>query len=212
MIGIYKITSPSGRVYIGQSWDIKKRWRDYGWNRCTKQIKLYNSFLKYGVQNHKFQVIIELLGDVEQMILDIYEQFYMDFHRKTNISLLNIREAGSHGKYSEETKFKMRKPKVSPKQKEHQRKFVEISRTGEIRQRATYNTKEFYKNNSYSNLVTFYQYTIDSELVAEWTGLNIAAKALNIQMGNLSKAVNGRKDRPINPHYYKGFLWFKNKL
>jgi predicted GIY-YIG superfamily endonuclease len=29
MIGIYKITSPSGKVYIGQSWDIYDRWKKH---------------------------------------------------------------------------------------------------------------------------------------------------------------------------------------
>jgi len=29
MIGIYKITSPSGKVYIGQSKDLNKRKKDY---------------------------------------------------------------------------------------------------------------------------------------------------------------------------------------
>ena len=29
MIGIYKITSPSGKVYIGQSIDIERRWKKY---------------------------------------------------------------------------------------------------------------------------------------------------------------------------------------
>ena len=29
MIGIYKITSPTNRVYIGQSVNIKKRFRSY---------------------------------------------------------------------------------------------------------------------------------------------------------------------------------------
>lgn len=29
MIGIYKITSPSNRIYIGQSIDIEARWKSY---------------------------------------------------------------------------------------------------------------------------------------------------------------------------------------
>lgn len=45
---IYKITSPSGRVYIGQTGLLKKRINAYKHARCRKQRKLYNSIVKYG--------------------------------------------------------------------------------------------------------------------------------------------------------------------
>lgn len=36
--GIYKITSPSGKIYIGQSIDIKRRWLDYKTRvNCTQR-------------------------------------------------------------------------------------------------------------------------------------------------------------------------------
>jgi group I intron endonuclease len=59
MIGIYKIISPKGRIYVGQSTNIKSRWLHYVSLDCTDQPKLYNSFLKYGVKNHKFKVLEE---------------------------------------------------------------------------------------------------------------------------------------------------------
>ena len=52
MIGIYKITSPSDRIYIGQSIDINKRFRKYYNLKCKQQPKLYNSLCKYGVDAH----------------------------------------------------------------------------------------------------------------------------------------------------------------
>ena len=56
MIGIYKITSPTGKVYIGQSIEIEKRWMRY--KNITKSVKkqpaIYNSLLKYGSENHIF--------------------------------------------------------------------------------------------------------------------------------------------------------------
>lgn len=59
-IGIYLITSPSGRKYIGQSTDIDRRWSHYlkyGTNKS--QRKLYRSFEKYGVINHQFEIVEE---------------------------------------------------------------------------------------------------------------------------------------------------------
>ena len=46
MIGIYKITNPSNKVYIGQSTNIKERFRKYSKLSNKRQIKLYNSFQK----------------------------------------------------------------------------------------------------------------------------------------------------------------------
>jgi predicted GIY-YIG superfamily endonuclease len=42
MIGIYKITSPTNKVYIGQSLDIEKRFVNYKGLFCKQQTKLYN--------------------------------------------------------------------------------------------------------------------------------------------------------------------------
>ena len=59
MIGIYKITSPSNRVYIGQSRNIEKRFREYKYYKGNGQNRLFYSFTKYGVNTHKFEIIEE---------------------------------------------------------------------------------------------------------------------------------------------------------
>ena len=59
MIGVYKITSPTGRIYVGSSINIEKRWKKYMNNDCKSQIKLYNSLLKYGAENHVFEILEE---------------------------------------------------------------------------------------------------------------------------------------------------------
>jgi group I intron endonuclease len=54
MTGIYKITSPTKKVYIGQSKDIIKRFKSYNQKLGKGQPRLNNSFLKYGIKNHVF--------------------------------------------------------------------------------------------------------------------------------------------------------------
>ena len=61
MIGIYKITSPTKKVYIGQSVDIEKRFYTYKKMLCKQQVKLYNSFQKYGVDKN----LIKAVANVE---------------------------------------------------------------------------------------------------------------------------------------------------
>lgn len=107
MIGIYKITSPSGRVYIGQSWNIKERWRGYHKGHSKYQPLLHNSFLKYGVEEHVFEIIQDLSENSEQNTLNFYEQLYMDLYRSFGVPLLNLREGGIGGKLAEETKRKL---------------------------------------------------------------------------------------------------------
>ena len=50
MIGIYKITSPSGKVYVGQSKDLIRRKKDYEKyiKTSNRQVKLLASINKYG--------------------------------------------------------------------------------------------------------------------------------------------------------------------
>ena len=106
MVGVYKIESPSGRIYIGQSTDIDKRFRYYKKLRCKTQPKLYRSLMKYGAESHSFEVI---------WLCNQYELNY--FERKFQLkydsveSGLNLRltkDDERSGYMSEETKLKMK--------------------------------------------------------------------------------------------------------
>lgn len=105
MIGIYKITSPSGKIYIGQSWDIEKRWKDYTPGRCLHQRKLNSSLKKYGSKLHTFEIVYLLPDDITQEILDNYEIFYYNQFKDVGYNMLNLKDCGKGGgKHSEETK------------------------------------------------------------------------------------------------------------
>ena len=113
MVGIYKIMSPSGSVYIGQSRNIKIRFRDYNNKNCRSQIALYASLKKYTPASHIFEVTHELPSDIEQSVLNDYEILYWQLYRDCGISLLNIRQPGVRGLCSEETKKKMSESRKS---------------------------------------------------------------------------------------------------
>lgn len=86
MIGIYKITSPSDRVYIGQSINIEQRFKDYKSFRSGKnQIRLNNSFKKYGIINHIFEIIEEC----ELLELNNRERYWQETYDVINKSGLN---------------------------------------------------------------------------------------------------------------------------
>lgn len=64
IIGIYKITSPTNKIYIGQSINIKGRWGSYRNLDCKSQDKLYKSLKKHGPENHKFEIVQLLPADI----------------------------------------------------------------------------------------------------------------------------------------------------
>ena len=82
MIGIYKITSPSNRVYVGQSINIKKRFTDYKYLKIN-QTKIFYSIKKYGYENHKFEVIEQCSVD----LLNERERYWQDFYNSVELGL-----------------------------------------------------------------------------------------------------------------------------
>ncbi len=107
MIGIYKVINPKNKIYIGQSTDILKRFRDYKSLNCQGQPKLYYSLKKYGVENHKFEIVTECT--IEE--LNNFERYYQDLYNVLDNKLgLNCKLTASNdrsGKHSEESKLKM---------------------------------------------------------------------------------------------------------
>ena len=60
MIGIYKIINPKGKVYIGYSKKIEKRWASHKNAQHKANHKLKESLIKYGGDSHQFEVIEEI--------------------------------------------------------------------------------------------------------------------------------------------------------
>jgi group I intron endonuclease len=67
MVGIYKITNPEGKSYIGLSREIEVRWKSYKNMQFQSNNLLKESFKKYGHDNHNFEILEEI-----QLIADTY--------------------------------------------------------------------------------------------------------------------------------------------
>lgn len=110
MIGIYEILNKiTGKRYIGQSVDIKRRFRDH---RCALTRKsrskdtnryLYNAVLKYGIDSFDFN-IIEIVDSVND--LDFYELKWIKYFKTTDRQYgYNLRtDIGGRGYTHKETK------------------------------------------------------------------------------------------------------------
>jgi group I intron endonuclease len=113
MIGIYKITNPKNRVYIGQSIDIQKRFNTYKKEFGIGQTKLKNSLLKYGIENHNFEVVTECLVSELNELERYYQEIYNCINNGLNCVYVNCDSRS--GKVSEETRLKMVKAQTGNK-------------------------------------------------------------------------------------------------
>lgn len=86
---------------------------------CKAQTRLFASFFKYGVKNHKFEIICECL----ESELNDKERFYQDLYSSTGNKGLNCQLTKSddrNGTHSKETRAKLSKAHKGKKRtKEH---------------------------------------------------------------------------------------------
>ncbi len=201
MVGIYKITSPSNRCYVGQSQNIEIRINKYKTLNCKKQIKLYNSLKKYNYKNHKFEVLEECL--IEQ--LDERETYYKQLEldkvnrdwKKVLFCYLVDRKGGQMlgKKLSNETKQKMSLAKLGTKDSKQTRKKKSLAHKGIIKSKEW--KEKIGLNHPFKKAIL--QYNLNMELINEYISINDAARQTNIGITNISnccirnsKKINGK--------------------
>lgn len=142
---IYKIVSPSNRIYIGQTISLNRRLSAYKRNDCKGQKRLFNSFNTYGFENHNFEVIEECDNDK----LNERERYYQDFYNVLNgglnckltntnekrlvhseDSLKKISEASKGRTWSEERKKQFSQKRMGFKLSEESKKKISIANSG----------------------------------------------------------------------------------
>ena len=105
--GIYKLTSPSGSVYVGQSLNLKKRLGEYRRLDCIGQPKIFNAISKYGWKNINVTILwqtknIERYRNIK-ITLDAIEKYAIKKYDCV-ANGYNSREGGTNGyTHSDET-------------------------------------------------------------------------------------------------------------
>ena len=185
--GIYKWVSPTNRIYVGQSKNLKQReeWYRGGGVSRTTMTKLKRSFNKHGVNNHKFE-IIEYCDILELNNKEIYWGLYYNVLSPKG---LNCKLGNQNCLFSEETKQKMREAKLGKKQSpEHLAKRVK-AHTGTTR-----------------NNHPILQYDLQGNFIKEWDSISQAGNSLN-NNGEQIRLVLKRGDNTIY-----GYKWFYKNL
>lgn len=194
---IYKITSPSNKIYIGQTNNFKERIRRYKTLACKSQRKLYNSFIKYKFSNHNINIIYKCEFDITQEELDIIEIFYIKLYDSLNKGLnLTIGGKGSKGYvFTKKDKLKISKnTKGKKKSKETKLKM------------STYHQNrpfEHIENNRKARFKPVLQYDIHGNFVKEWESLISVTSSIK---GDIRSCIKGRQKTAA------GFIWKYKQL
>lgn len=105
--GIYKITNPNNRIYVGCTDDFLERLDTYRRGGNKNQKKIHRSLKKHGVHNHLFE-ILEVIDEQDKQLLntklgdkEIYWGMLFDVLNKNNLTLKLGRRATL---FSQETK------------------------------------------------------------------------------------------------------------
>jgi hypothetical protein len=228
MVGIYKITNPKGKIYIGQSVNIPTRKNKYTLNHTKGQPRISRSITKYGWENHIFEIIeecsLEQLNEKETY----WKQYYLN-QLGGNWDLVlfcNLYDAGGG-------------PKSDIWKKSKSRPIVQYDLNGNFIQEWA-SAKHFAEKNGLTNgtLITYClkgkiktaykslwkykipnypqkispvileyekmkitQYDLKENIVAEWGSILEASNALNIKKQSI---INNLKNRSKSSG---GFIW-----
>lgn len=208
-IGVYKITSPSGKVYIGQSVNIEQRWNDYNkpsyFKRCN-QPKLKNSALKYGIKNHKFEILTSC--SIEE--LNTYERYYQEVYNsvKEGLNCVYVDEVNGTYLHTEETKRKISEGNKGYKKwlgkkltDEHKKKISDAKKGKPL-----IHSEQGKKNIRLASIRGVYQIDPETkEILGSFESIKDASELTGCSRTNIGKFCKGN----IKPTIKKvgGYLW-----
>ena len=106
IIGIYKITNPSGKVYVGQSIDIYRREKVYRMMACKNQPKIFNSIKKYGWSSHSHEILEECSLSMLNTRELYWKEYYISSLGWENMLFCDLSDTGAGGPRSDSVKQK----------------------------------------------------------------------------------------------------------
>ena len=178
---VYKHTSPSGKIYIGQTKrNPKLRWKNGEGYKHNQYF--YNAIQKYGWDNFKHEIVCSDLTDKEA---DWLEKYLISYYNSSNRNYgYNIEGGGNNKKIiSDETKSKQSKAHIGQvsgmkgkKQSDEAKEKISVAHKG----KPSNNRKPIKINDIVYN------------------SLSSAAKALNISASHLCSIIKGKKNNILN--------------
>lgn len=174
---IYKYTSPSGKIYVGQTTREKSRRVEFlNIDRPYSGDKINNARSKYGVLNFEYEIIFkvesliesevkEILNEKEKQYIKLFDSFYNGY---------NGDEGGNSANYirSEESCIKLSK-----------------------------SVTEYYQTHKSSVAKPILQFDLNGNFIDEWESASDAAKVLNKEGCTITTVCSGKRNQA------HGFIW-----
>lgn len=133
---IYKITSPTGKIYIGQSKNVEKRISYYSGMQCVEQRKIYASLVKYGWINHKFEVLETCsYSDINER--EIYWISFYESFSENNLNILHGGKGSAGRVWTRELRDKLKTANVGKKHSTETIQKIILANTGKKRSQET---------------------------------------------------------------------------
>ena len=186
MVGIYKITNPEGKSYIGLSREIETRWNSYKNMQFQSNTLLKESFNRYGPASHIFEIIeeIELSEDTygkntailrkrERYWISKLDTFNNGLNQNGGGSGCNHHTPETKQKISESLKGKPKPPDFGVKRKKWQ------------------HTEEFKEKVKNSPRCPVLMYDLEDNLIQEFPNQQLAADYLGVKKQAIWNVLNG---------------------
>lgn len=223
---IYKYTSPSNKVYIGQTINESKRkntHKNAEFNNDCRLPYFYNAIRKYGFNNFKYEVIERIYFSLEERDsiyekLNSLEEYYISFYKSNDLNFgYNITKGGNN--VSPKTYKKVNQYSLDGKFIKSYMSIAEASRdTGiysrticaccnkEVKSAGGYywgyfeNDNDININNSWGKRRKIFKYDLNNNLIKIFNSVTEAAKELKIDVSYFAKIVKEEK-------IYKNYIW-----
>ena len=226
---IYKITSPTGRIYIGKTISLTSRKSHYKHNRSEGQKIIYNSIKKHGWDQHKFEVIdkapAEQLNELEIRYIKELNTFH--YNNPNGMNLTKGGEGTLGRKHSKKTIDLMIAKRTGTKRSEATKKLMSDLKKGKAPASAFYvrteKHLEILRQNNLCRVVpeeeiikrkqtllnkfieqheAILQIDTEGNIVKEWHMLpKDIAKHFNACNTNIVRCLNGKRETGL------GYIW-----
>lgn len=134
---IYKITSPVGKSYIGQTWKSNAyiRWTKHKNEKASKCRAVRNAIIYHGAENMLFEPLYEISykthGYRWKEFLDFWEKYEIAEEDTLSPNGYNLHPGGKNHAMSEESKQILREKATGKKATKETKAKMSISHTGE---------------------------------------------------------------------------------
>lgn len=186
MVGIYKITNPENKSYIGLSKDIEKRFQSHNALQFKGNNKLRESLTKYGKDSHLFEILEEidistLTKSQADSLLRKHERYWINIYRTFDDGLNENRGGSGCGSHTFESKQKISKSlKNKPKPSDFGAKRKKWQHTDEFKNKV----KE-------APRCPILMFDLEDNFIKEWPNQQLAADYLGVKKQAIWNVLNG---------------------